>query len=70
MLCTTCVFSRFVLCDPEEGLYQELEQLDQFDPDIEVKRRQLRLDRQNSLVQQVDFDKYVLTVMSMYRLDT
>ena len=56
---------RFILCDPEDGLYEDVE-LDEFDPDIEEKREQLRQDRIDKLFKQVDFNKLVLEIPCEY----
>ena len=49
---------RFILCDEEEGLYEDLE-LSPYDPEADSKKEAIKLQRQQELLQEVDFDKWV-----------
>ncbi|XP_052240269.1 NBAS subunit of NRZ tethering complex-like isoform X2 [Dreissena polymorpha] len=57
---------RFILCDPEEGLYEDVE-LDVFDPEVEKKREQLRQERITSLLKQVNFSSLNLEQRELCR---
>ncbi|XP_069137324.1 NBAS subunit of NRZ tethering complex-like [Argopecten irradians] len=45
---------RFILCDPEEGLYADMS-LDEFDPETERVKEEMKEKRKEELMAQVDF---------------
>ncbi|XP_052794949.1 NBAS subunit of NRZ tethering complex-like [Mya arenaria] len=57
---------RFILCDEEDDMYEDLEP-DQFDPEYEAKREQLRQNRISMLLEQVEFDNLNLEQRELCR---
>ncbi|XP_021365609.1 neuroblastoma-amplified sequence-like [Mizuhopecten yessoensis] len=58
---------RFILCDPEEGLYADLS-LDEFDPDTERVKEELREEKTKELMAQVDFSNLNLEQKELCRV--
>ena len=47
---------RFILCDPDEGLYEDMDEvMDEFNPETHRQRDLKRKELRDSLLQQVDF---------------
>ncbi|XP_053405478.1 NBAS subunit of NRZ tethering complex-like [Mercenaria mercenaria] len=57
---------RFILIDPEDGLYEDIE-LDDFDPEVEEKREKLKQDRIDQFLTEVDFDNLTLEQRELCR---
>lgn len=46
--------ARFILCDPEEGLYEDMS-FDEFNPEDQKQKEEMKLQRMKELQDQVDF---------------
>ncbi|KAL4228275.1 hypothetical protein ACF0H5_013706 [Mactra antiquata] len=57
---------RFILCDPEDGFYEGIE-LDEFDPDLEEKKEQLKQEHIQQLMNEVDFNNLTLEQRELCR---
>ncbi|XP_060067245.1 NBAS subunit of NRZ tethering complex-like [Ylistrum balloti] len=58
---------RFILCDPEEGLYADMS-LDEFDPETEHIREEMKEKRRMELMEQVDFSNLNLEQKELCRV--
>ncbi|XP_033750641.1 neuroblastoma-amplified sequence-like [Pecten maximus] len=58
---------RFILCDPEEGLYADMS-LDEFDPDTERVKEEMKEQRMKEFMEQVDFSNLNLEQKELCRV--
>ena len=49
-------FFRFILCDSEDGLYEDMS-FDDFDPETQTKKEELKKAKQTEMLEEVDFKK-------------
>lgn len=52
-------YFRFILCDPEDGLYEDIS-LDEFDPETQTKKEELKKAKQEEMLNELEFKKLVL----------
>ncbi|XP_046551537.1 LOW QUALITY PROTEIN: neuroblastoma-amplified sequence-like [Haliotis rubra] len=57
---------RFILCDPEEGLYDDMS-FDEFNPDDQRQKEEMRLQRMKEMLDQVHFDSMNLEQKELCR---
>ena len=50
------LYSRFIMCDSEDGLYEDMS-LDEFDPHTEAKKEERKKEKQEEMLKQIDFKK-------------
>ena len=50
---------RFILCDPEDGLYEDMT-FDEFDPESMQQKADIKTEHMNKLLEQVNFSEWVV----------